>query len=141
MSDSDTVSGTYDSGGNYLKADDLGGEDWELVITAWEKREMDQTDFETGEKYKKWKAILSFAGEEKKLVLNKTNATTIKQSYGDRYDDWIGKTIILFEGSWQDKPAIRVRVPKVVRKAASKSDPQRPLYDERNPPPADEIPY
>lgn len=135
MSDPNTVSGTYDSGGNYFKADDLGGEDWELVITGWERREMDQTDFETGEKYKKWKAILSFSGEEKKLVLNKTNATTIKQAYGDRYDDWVGKTIILFEGSWQDKPAIRVRVPKVVRKAAKQA------YDERNPPPSDDIPF
>ena len=132
-SDADTVSGTYSSGGNYLKADDLGGQDWELVVTGWEKKEMDQTDFETGEKYKKWKAILSFAGEEKKLVLNKTNADTIKQAYGDRFSDWVGKTIILFEGSWQDKPAIRVRVPKVVRKAAK--------HDELNPPPNDDIPF
>lgn len=124
--DDGTVSGTYSSGGTYLKADDLSGEDWELIITGWDKKEMDQTDFETGEKYKKWKAILSFAGEERKLVLNKTNADTIKQSYGDRFNDWIGKPIILFEGSWKDKPAIRVRVPKVVRKAPKQRESENP---------------
>lgn len=124
--DEDTVSGTYSSGGTYLKADDLNGEDWELVITAWEKKEMDQTDFETGEKYKKWKAILSFASEERKLVLNKTNADTIKLAYGDRFSDWIGKRIVLFEGSWKDKPALRVRVPKVVRKAAPAKQSENP---------------
>jgi hypothetical protein len=135
----DTVSGTYGSGGGtYLKADDLNHEDWELVIKGWRKKEMDQTDFETGEKYKKMKAILSFAGEEKELVLNKTNAETIKSAYGDSYSEWIGKTIILFEGDWKGKPCLRVRTPKVVKKVA----PARG-QDERNPPPPldDEIPF
>lgn len=135
----DTVTSIYGSGGgNYLKADDLHGEDWELVITAWEKREMDQTDFETGEKYKKWKAILSFAGEERKLVLNKTNADAIKAAYGDMLPDWIGKPIILFTGDWQGKPCLRVRVPKVVKKVT----PRRMLESE-NPGAGldDEIPF
>jgi hypothetical protein len=48
--DENTVSGTYGSGsGNYLKADDLNHEDWEMIITGWERKEMDQTDFDTGE--------------------------------------------------------------------------------------------
>lgn len=138
MQDADTVTAVYGSGGgNYLKADDLGGQDWELVIAGYEKKEMDQTDFETGEKYKKWKVILSFIGEEKKLVLNKTNADSIKAAYGDSLPGWVGKVIVLFEGQWQDKPAIRVRVPKVVRKSAAKSQ-----YDERNPPPFnDKVPF
>jgi hypothetical protein len=130
----DSVEATYKGGGQYLKADDLNGQDWELVVTAWEKKEMDQTDFDTGEKYKKEKFILSFAGEERKLVLNATNANTIKKEYGDRVSAWIGKTIILFEAQWQDKPCIRVRVPKMVRKAT-------PKHDERNPPPSDDIPF
>jgi hypothetical protein len=136
--DENTVSGTYGTGsGNYLKADDLNHEDWELVITGWERKEMDQTDFETGEKYKKWKVILSFAGEDRKLVCNATNANAVKAAYGDRYDDWIGKPIILFEGEWQGKPALRVRTPKAVKKVTSKG----PFNDERNPPPNDEIPF
>jgi hypothetical protein len=133
--DENTVEGTYGSGGgSYLKADDLQGEDWELVITGWDKREFDQADFETGEKYKKWKAILSFAGEERKLVLNMTNANAIKAAYGSRFDEWIGKTIVLFEADWKGKPCIRVRVPKVVKKVAAKTN-------ERNPPPSDDIPF
>jgi hypothetical protein len=120
--ESDTVSGTYGSGGgNYLKADDLNHEDWELVISGWEKKLMDQTDFETGEKYKKDKAILSFSGEDRKLVLNATNAKAIAAAYGDFYSEWIGKAIILFEGEWQGKPALRVRVPKAVKKVAPKA--------------------
>jgi hypothetical protein len=115
----DTVTAIYGSGGgNYLKADDLHGDDWELVISGWEKKEMDQTDFETGEKYKKWKVILSFGGEDRKLVCNKTNADAIKAAYGDVLADWIGKNIILYEGKWQDKPCLRVRTPKAVKKVA-----------------------
>jgi hypothetical protein len=135
--DENTVSGTYGTGGgNYLKGDDLTrDEDWELLITGWERKEMDQTDFETGEKYKRYKCILSFAGEDRKIVLNSGNANAIKAAYGDSYDNWIGKTIIVFQGEWQGKPAVRVRIPaKVVKKVAAKTD-------ERNPPPSDDIPF
>jgi hypothetical protein len=129
----DTVTAIYGSGGgNYLKADDLHGDDWELVISGWEKKEMDQTDFETGEKYKKWKVILSFGGEDRKLVCNKTNADAIKAAYGDVLADWIGKNIILYEGKWQDKPCLRVRTPKAVKKVAPRQseNPAAGLDDE-----------
>jgi hypothetical protein len=117
----DTVTGVYGSGsGSYLKWEDLEGQDWELVVTGWEKREMDQTDFETGEKYKAWKVILSFAGEERKLICNKTNATAIKAAYGEAFPDWVGKSIILFVGDWKGKPCLRVRTPKAVKKVAPK---------------------
>jgi hypothetical protein len=120
----DTVSAIYGSGGGtYLKADDLHGDDWELIITAFDKKEMDQTDFETGEKYKRWKVILSFSGEEKKLVLNKTNADAIKAAYGDLLTDWIGKSIILFVGDWKGKPCLRVRTPKAVKKVSTRQEP------------------
>jgi hypothetical protein len=141
----DTVTSIYGSGGgNYLKADDLHGEDWELVISGWDKKEMDQTDFETGEKYKKWKVILSFVAEEKKLVCNKTNADAIKAAYGDHLSDWIGQNIILYEGKWQDKPCLRVRTPKAVKKVSAEGRPKHSTArDERNPPPPldDEIPF
>jgi hypothetical protein len=115
----DTVTAIYGSGGgDYLKAADLEGNDWELIIAGWDKREMDQTDFETGEKYKKWKVILSFGGEDRKLVLNKTNADAIKAAYGDQLSDWVGKAIIIFEGDWKGKPCLRVRTPKAVKKVA-----------------------
>jgi hypothetical protein len=134
--DENTVEGTYGKSGTYLKWEDLDGQDWEMIIDGWEKREMDQTDFETGEKYKAWKVILSLAGEDRKVVVNKTNATAISAAYGSRFEDWIGKTIILFVGDWKGKGCLRVRTPKVVKKVAPKQK-----YDERNPPPSDEIPF
>ena len=75
--------------------------------------------------------------EERKLVLNATNANAIKAAYGDRYAGWVGKPIILFEGEWQGKPALRVRTPKVVKKVSTAK------HDERNPPPLpdDEVPF
>jgi hypothetical protein len=133
----DTVSAIYGSGGgNYLKGDDIPAkEDWELVINGWDKKEFDQSDFETGEKYKKWKVILSFAGEDRKVVLNAGNAKAIQAAYGDDLPAWIGKSIILYQGEWQGKPALRVRTPKVVKKVAPKP------IDERNPPPNDDMPF
>jgi hypothetical protein len=129
----DTVTAIYGSGGgDYLKAADLEGNDWELIIAGWDKKEMDQTDFETGEKYKKWKVILSFGGEDRKLVLNKTNADAIKTAYGDELAAWIGKPIILFEGDWKGKPCLRVRTPKAVKKVAPRQseNPAAGLDDE-----------
>lgn len=118
----DTVSATYGDGTDYLKAADLNGEDWELVISGYDKKMFDQTDFETGEKYKKVKVVLSFAGEKRTLVCNATNARAIAAAYGDAYSGWIGKSIILYTGEWQGKPALRVRTPKAVKKVAPRQD-------------------
>jgi hypothetical protein len=131
----DTVSSIYaGGGGDYLKAADLEHQDWELVITGYERKIMDQTDFETGEKYKKEKVILSFAGEKRTLVLNATNARAIAAAYGDTISNWIGKTIIVYEGDWQGKPALRVRTPKIVKKAVRSENPADGM-------PSDEIPF
>lgn len=143
MPDEDTVTAIYGTGGGtYLKADDLHGDDWQLVISGWDKREMDQTDFDTGEKYKKWKVILSFAAEDRKLVLNKTNADAIKAAYGDKLPEWIGKSIIIFEGDWKGKPCLRVRTPKVVKQVSSSTS-RLPPGDRNPPPPLDdsEVPF
>jgi hypothetical protein len=129
----DTVTGTYGSGsGNYLRWEDLGGEDWELVVTGWEKKEMDQTDFETGEKRRVVKAILSFAGDDRKLVLNATNAKAIAAAHGDHFSAWIGKPIILHVGDWNGKNCLRVRTPKAVKKVAPRQseNPAAGLDDE-----------
>jgi hypothetical protein len=125
----DTVSAVYGSGGggNYLKWQDLQGDDWELVITAWEKKLMDQKDFNNpGETIKKLKVVLSFAGEDRKLVLNVTNANAISTAYGEHFSDWIGKNIILFQGDWKGDPCLRVRTPKVVKKVAPKAQSENP---------------
>lgn len=62
------------------------------------------------------KMVMYFAGKDKGMVLNKTNAMTIGDAYGEDTDDWIGKPIeifsmkVEFQGRMVD--GLRVRVPK-----------------------------
>lgn len=136
----ETMDDVYSSGGNTFKASDLDGDDWDVVITGYEVKEFENTDAKTGEKYKVRKAVLSFAGHDKKLVCNKTNAGSIAYVYGKNFADWVGKTITMFpattEVGGETKPCIRVRIKK--QKTGTKAK----QYDEVNPPPLDdEIPF
>lgn len=89
----------------YLKAADLGGREIRVTMGRVE-RETIGTDK---------KLVLYFKGKEKGLVLNKTNAGTIGDGYGDDTDDWLDQPIILFsvKTDYQGKvvDAIRCRVP------------------------------
>jgi hypothetical protein len=89
----------------FLKASDLGGR--EARVT------MGRVDRETIGTDKK--LVLYFKGKEKGLVLNKTNANTIGDAYGDDTDDWFDQPLILFsvKTDYQGKvvDAIRCRVP------------------------------
>jgi hypothetical protein len=126
---------------NTLKASDFEGGEWELTIESYVIREFDQQDQKTGETYKQKKPIFSFFETEKTWVCNKTCRNDIAYVYGDEMDDWIGKKIFLFgkkvEFGNKMVDGIRVRVERPVTKPSSpkKSKP----YDERNPPPSDEI--
>lgn len=104
----------------FLRAADLQGRQVRAVIDHVELREVGND----GEH----KPVLFFTGKDKGLVLNKTNATTIGDAYGDDTDDWTGQPVVLFEAmvSYQGKTvkATRVRVPtpaelKVVAKNAA----------------------
>lgn len=70
----------------YIKADDLQGQ--RLLLTI-----MSVTIEEVGEK--EHKPVMRFVGKEKGLVLNKTNATSIAQIYGDDTMAWSGQRIEL----------------------------------------------
>lgn len=89
----------------YLKAADLGGREIRVTMGRVE-RETIGTDK---------KLVLYFKGKEKGLVLNKTNAGTIGDGYGDDTDDWYEQSLILFsvKTDYQGKvvDAIRCRVP------------------------------
>jgi hypothetical protein len=89
----------------FLKASDLGGRDVRVTMGRVE-RETIGTDK---------KLVLYFKGKEKGLVLNKTNAGTIGDGYGDDTDDWFDNPLILFsvKTDYQGKvvDAIRCRVP------------------------------
>lgn len=117
----------------YLKAADLDGQQVKVRINRYEIEEM--TDH-------KKKPVLYFGGQEKGLVLNKTNGTLIGANYGDEFDGWIGKEIVLFDtivNDPQGRPvaAIRVRMPKPAgqqQRPAPKPQPEPEFHD-------DDVPY
>jgi len=68
----------------YLKAEDLRGKDgkgwreFNLTISS-----VSSEEFESDEKGKETKWVMHFRGAEKGMVLNRTNAQTISDSYGN----------------------------------------------------------
>jgi hypothetical protein len=102
----------------YLKAADLGGREIKVIMANVEKEKLGDD----------LKTILYFKGKERGLVLNKTNAFTIVDAYGDESEDWFDQPLILFSVmvDFQGKvgPAIRCRVPTAKdNKPARKPDP------------------
>ncbi len=106
----------------YLKADDLQGKDVVVKIAR-----VTMEDFD-GDKGNESKLIIAFAGKDKTLVCNKTNAKTIaKVLNSDETDDWIGKCITIgpreveFQGDqvW----AIRVSLKAPATSAPAKAKP------------------
>src|SRR5579872_2478702 len=97
----------------YVKAEDLGGREVRVTMANVELEKLgDDT-----------KPVLYFKGKEKGVVLNKTNAKTISDAYGDDTDDWYDQPLILFSimTDFQGKvgPAIRCRVPTMKELKAS----------------------
>lgn len=102
------------SGGSTLKASDLQGKARKVQIETCEIREFE----DNGKKSRK--IVLGFAGKDKGLVVNKTNAQTIAHNIGsDDTDDWIGQEIIMyptrvdFGGQMVDAIRVKEKVPEV----------------------------
>lgn len=91
---------------NFLKADDLRGSPVTVTIASVGFEELGQ-----GQK-KESKIILGFQGKEKRMVCNKTNATTIGKLYGDETDGWIGQRITIMprEVEFQGEMVLAIRV-------------------------------
>src|SRR5262245_23010757 len=72
----------------------------------------------------KW--VVYFHEDERGLVLNKTNMTTIAKLHGEETDDWVGKKIALFTTVVEFKDervkALRVRSKPPKAKAAPAPD-------------------
>jgi len=126
----------------YLKASDLMGRNARVLIGRVEVEMIGQDR----------RAILYFQGKEKGLVLNKTNANTIADTWGPNTDTWEGKEITLYPArvDYQGKrvDAIRVQVTQPVRQQPAPA----PQQQHASPPPAaspdsygadmnDEIPF
>ena len=102
----------------YLKADDLGSKDWTMTISKVTGEDLQQNDGT-----KKGAFLVYFSetadsalknhSDEKRLVLNKTNAKSIAKQHGNDTDNWIGKKIVVYATTCKafgsDVDCIRVR--------------------------------
>jgi len=102
----------------YLASEEFTGKDVPLTIKDVRVENLRMSDGGTEDK-----VILTFTKTDKKLVLNKTNATTIAKLYGGEARAWVGKTITLFptecSAFGKTVDCIRVRSTKPKHKPAS----------------------
>ena len=115
---------------NFIKASDLQGRDVPLTMreVKFEKVGDDEQ-----------KPVLYFQGTGKGMVLNKTNANTIKQIYGAETAAWGGQQIVLypmkveFKGDLVD--AVRCKaVAGILQPPANGGLQPAPVFTEANPP-------
>jgi hypothetical protein len=114
----------------YLKAADLNG--GEVTVTI-----KDCIVESLGEDKR---PVLYFAGKDKGVVLNKTNATNISDAYGGDTDEWVGKKVILYTAyvdfQGRSMEAIRIRPAKATATGAAKAS-VAPQFDPTDPGPTD----
>lgn len=118
---------------DYIKHDDLPeGQSVKLVITGIEMGEVGQG------KEAETKPIMSFKGQEKKLVLNKTNGSAIAYLYGEDADAWIGETIFIKRATtdFAGKIVDCVRVDIETAKAQGGGNTQAAFANSENPAPS-----
>lgn len=112
----------------YLKAADC--EDAELVLTI---KSIEEEKIGTDDKW-----VVYFRGEDKGLVLNKTNTNVIAKLYGDDTDDWIGKAITLyatevqFQGDMVEAIRVRSKVPKTAKAKVTTPPAREPGDDDED---------
>ena len=99
---------------DWLKADDLDGQDVTLVIKDLQLEELGANN--------ERKPVAYFQGTDKKMAVNVTNGKTVKSLYGGDSDGWIGKAITLFpaEVSFGADTVMGIRIrPQVPEQAPS----------------------
>lgn len=93
---------------DYLAAEEFKGKDVTLTIKDVRK---DSLKLKDGGEEQKW--IITFEKTPKKLVLNKTNASTIAKLHGSEAREWIGKPVTFYPTTCsafgQQVDCIRVR--------------------------------
>ena len=101
----------------YLKTDDL--EEGTMMVTI---SSLDQEQMRDGTT----KFVLSFVGQKKGLVLNKTNGKSLSKAFGKDSAAWIGKEVQLYpvadDIQGESNTGIRLRLPALVN-AAELNDP------------------
>ena len=114
-------------GSKYLGVPDLKGQRPRRTIGKVEVAELKEKDGST-----KRKRILYFEGEDKALVLNKTNAVKLAMAFGKRSADWVGGRVELYsEMTSLGKEGVRLQPLRTVAKTppAPKVVPKPPVTD------------
>ena len=75
--------------GSYLKAEDLQGKTVRLSIERVTLEDIKGQDGQTQRRL-----VVHFAGRDKTMILNKTNADTLGSIFGEDTDDWTGAVIL-----------------------------------------------
>jgi hypothetical protein len=118
-------------GSKYFSVSDLKGQRPRRTIGKVEVAELKEKDGST-----RRKRILYLEGEDKPLVLNKTNAVKLAMAFGKESADWIGARIELYsEMTSLGKEGVRLQPLRTVAKPAVA--PKPPAADEMG----DEIPF
>jgi hypothetical protein len=108
-------------GSKYLSVADLKGGQLRLRIGKVEIAELREKNGGT-----KRKLVAYCDGQEKALVLNKTNATALANAFGKQYANWVGHHIELFSAPTSYGDGVRVRP---LRKPATVAEPDPDLGD------------
>lgn len=88
--------------GRFIKAGELGERQVTLKIASVDMEELE------GDAGKKIKGIVCFDGTPKQWVLNRTNATCLREMFGRKIPEWVGKRVTLYAGVWNSEPCVRV---------------------------------
>jgi hypothetical protein len=108
----------------FLRAADLP--DGQFVPVILDRVELTVVSEQTGEEC----PVLFFKGKSKGLVLNKTNANAIANSYGPESDAWAGLPVTLYRASTmfqgRSVECIRVKIPGQSPKPSPTNPPARP---------------
>lgn len=89
--------------GRFFKGGDiLEGEKKIVTISAVELEELE------GNKGLKGKGILTFEGEKMQLALNKTNGICLREMFGRKPYEWIGRRFAMYQDQFEHQPCIRI---------------------------------
>lgn len=88
--------------GRFIKASDLKGKNVTLKIAEVNLEEL------VGDKGAQIKGVVAFEKTEKQLALNKTNGICLREMFGKKVQEWVGKRVTLFPTQWNGDDAIRI---------------------------------
>ena len=103
------VGDVYRSGGKWLRADDFRKPNGGYGTSRAEIEHVHAIEVDdrfVGRRVSRLE--VAFVGKTKRLLLNKTNATTLATAFGDETDGWIGRKVRLFTRATDKGQGVRI---------------------------------